>query len=42
MSTAEIVEQVMTVRRKRAAGRSRSPGWVGNVVFMGMGRPLAN
>jgi 23S rRNA (adenine2503-C2)-methyltransferase len=39
LSTAEIVEQVVLARRDaRAAGTDR----VGNVVFMGMGEPLAN
>jgi 23S rRNA (adenine2503-C2)-methyltransferase len=43
MSTAEIVEQVMDGERKLRRGRI--PGGstrVGNVVFMGMGEPLAN
>ncbi|MDQ1295160.1 MAG: rRNA (adenine2503-C2)-methyltransferase [Actinomycetota bacterium] len=39
LSTAEIVEQVVLARRDaRTAGADR----VGNVVFMGMGEPLAN
>jgi len=43
MSTAEIVEQV--VAGARALARSEVPGGTGrvsNVVFMGMGEPLAN
>src|SRR5262245_11217379 len=43
MSTAEIVEQV--VAGARALARGEVPGGVGrvsNVVFMGMGEPLAN
>jgi 23S rRNA (adenine2503-C2)-methyltransferase len=43
MSTAEIVEQVMDGARKLRRGQiSGGAGWVGNVVFMGMGEPLAN
>jgi len=43
LSTAEIVEQVVSGARQLAAGEV--PGGVGrvsNVVFMGMGEPLAN
>ncbi len=43
MSTAEIVEQVMS--GARALSRNQVPGGAGrvsNVVFMGMGEPLAN
>jgi len=43
MSTAEIVEQVLA--GARALGRGEvpgGPGRVSNVVFMGMGEPLAN
>jgi 23S rRNA (adenine2503-C2)-methyltransferase len=43
MSTAEIVEQV--VAGARALGRGEVPGGAGrvsNVVFMGMGEPMAN
>jgi 23S rRNA (adenine2503-C2)-methyltransferase len=43
LSTAEIVEQV--VAAARAAGRGEiggGPGRLSNVVFMGMGEPLAN
>jgi 23S rRNA (adenine2503-C2)-methyltransferase len=43
MSTAEIVEQVMDGERKLRRGRiPGGSGQVGNVVFMGMGEPLAN
>ncbi|WP_242659637.1 23S rRNA (adenine(2503)-C(2))-methyltransferase RlmN [Thermostaphylospora chromogena] len=43
MSTAEIVEQVVAAARALAAGEvPGGPGRVSNVVFMGMGEPLAN
>jgi 23S rRNA (adenine2503-C2)-methyltransferase len=43
MSTAEIVEQVVAAARALAAGKvPGGPGRVNNVVFMGMGEPLAN
>jgi 23S rRNA (adenine2503-C2)-methyltransferase len=43
MSTAEIVEQVMDGERKLRRGQiPGDSGRVGNVVFMGMGEPLAN
>lgn len=43
LSTAEIVEQVMDGARQLAQGKvAGGPGRVGNVVFMGMGEPLAN
>jgi 23S rRNA (adenine2503-C2)-methyltransferase len=43
MSTAEIVEQVMDGERKLDRGQiPGGPGQVNNVVFMGMGEPLAN
>jgi 23S rRNA (adenine2503-C2)-methyltransferase len=43
MSTAEIVEQVMAGERKLRRGQiPGGSGRVGNVVFMGMGEPLAN
>lgn len=43
MSTAEIVEQVVAGARMLAAGEvAGGPGRVSNVVFMGMGEPLAN
>ena len=40
LSVGEIVEQV--VRAARAAGNGSTPRRVSNVVFMGMGEPLAN
>lgn len=43
LSTAEIVAQVMdAARRLRDAELPGGPGRVNNVVFMGMGEPLAN
>ncbi|GGK75619.1 putative dual-specificity RNA methyltransferase RlmN [Planomonospora parontospora subsp. parontospora] len=43
MSTAEIVEQVVAGARELAGGEvPGGPGRVSNVVFMGMGEPLAN
>jgi 23S rRNA (adenine2503-C2)-methyltransferase len=43
MSTAEIVEQVMDGARRLHRGQvPGGPGRVNNVVFMGMGEPLAN
>jgi 23S rRNA (adenine2503-C2)-methyltransferase len=43
LSTAEIVEQVVAGARALASGRvAGGPGRVSNVVFMGMGEPLAN
>ena len=43
MSAAEIVEQVVAGARSLARGEvAGGPGRVGNVVFMGMGEPLAN
>jgi 23S rRNA (adenine2503-C2)-methyltransferase len=43
MSTAEIVEQVVAGARALARGNvPGGPGRVSNVVFMGMGEPLAN
>ncbi|GGF38757.1 putative dual-specificity RNA methyltransferase RlmN [Marmoricola endophyticus] len=43
MSTAEIVEQVLAGSRALANGEvPGGPGRVSNVVFMGMGEPLAN
>ncbi|GLW62619.1 putative dual-specificity RNA methyltransferase RlmN [Actinomadura rubrobrunea] len=43
LSTAEIVEQVTAGARAMAAGRiPGGPGRVSNIVFMGMGEPLAN
>jgi 23S rRNA (adenine2503-C2)-methyltransferase len=43
MSTAEIVDQVVAGARSLARGEvPGGPGRVSNVVFMGMGEPLAN
>ncbi|MEU1876354.1 23S rRNA (adenine(2503)-C(2))-methyltransferase RlmN [Streptosporangium sp. NPDC020072] len=43
MSTAEIVEQVVAGARALASGEvPGGPGRISNVVFMGMGEPLAN
>jgi 23S rRNA (adenine2503-C2)-methyltransferase len=43
MSTAEIVEQVVDGARRLDRGEVEGgPGRVSNVVFMGMGEPLAN
>ena len=43
LSTAEIVEQVMAGARALDRGEiAGGPGRVSNVVFMGMGEPLAN
>jgi 23S rRNA (adenine2503-C2)-methyltransferase len=43
LSTGEIVEQVVTGARVLASGRAGGrPGRLSNVVFMGMGEPLAN
>jgi 23S rRNA (adenine2503-C2)-methyltransferase len=43
MSTAEIVEQVLAGARSLARGEvAGGPGRVSNVVFMGMGEPMAN
>jgi 23S rRNA (adenine2503-C2)-methyltransferase len=43
MSTAEIVEQVVSAARALARGDvPGGPGRVSNVVFMGMGEPMAN
>lgn len=43
LSTAEIVEQVLAGARSLARGEVvGGPGRVSNVVFMGMGEPLAN
>jgi len=43
MSAAEIVEQVVAGARALARGEVRGgPGRVSNVVFMGMGEPMAN
>ena len=42
LSTGEIVEQVVTAARQMARGDLGEPGRLSNVVFMGMGEPLAN
>jgi 23S rRNA (adenine2503-C2)-methyltransferase len=43
LSTAEVVEQVLAGARALARGEvAGGPGRVSNVVFMGMGEPLAN
>jgi len=43
LSTAEIVHQVVSAQRQLdAAEVPGGPGRIGNVVFMGMGEPLAN
>jgi 23S rRNA (adenine2503-C2)-methyltransferase len=43
LSTAEIVEQVLAGARALATGQiPGGPGRISNVVFMGMGEPLAN
>jgi 23S rRNA (adenine2503-C2)-methyltransferase len=43
LSTAEIVEQVVAAARSAARGEvAGGPGRLSNVVFMGMGEPLAN
>jgi 23S rRNA (adenine2503-C2)-methyltransferase len=43
MSTAEIVEQVVSAARTLSRGEvPGGPGRVSNVVFMGMGEPMAN
>ncbi|HEY3016542.1 MAG TPA: 23S rRNA (adenine(2503)-C(2))-methyltransferase RlmN, partial [Nocardioides sp.] len=43
MSTAEIVEQVVDGARALARGEiAGGPGRVSNIVFMGMGEPMAN
>jgi 23S rRNA (adenine2503-C2)-methyltransferase len=42
LSTAEIVEQVVAGARAVRRGEAGPPGRLSNVVFMGMGEPLAN
>jgi 23S rRNA (adenine2503-C2)-methyltransferase len=42
MSAAEIVDQVVAGARMLASGELGEPARVSNVVFMGMGEPLAN
>ena len=42
LSTAEIVDQVRAAARTLRDGEFGEPGRLSNVVFMGMGEPLAN
>src|ERR1700761_9335169 len=42
LSTAEIVEQVLAGARSARRGELGTPPRLSNVVFMGMGEPLAN
>ena len=42
LSTGEIVEQVRLAARAARDGAMGEPGRLSNVVFMGMGEPLAN
>ena len=42
LSAAEIVEQVRTAMAAAESGALGGPARVTNVVFMGMGEPLAN
>jgi 23S rRNA (adenine2503-C2)-methyltransferase len=42
LSTGEIVEQVVTAARQMARGDLGGPARLSNIVFMGMGEPLAN
>lgn len=42
LSTAEIVDQVRAAARALRDGEVGEPGRLSNVVFMGMGEPLAN
>ena len=42
LSTAEIVEQVRLARVAASEGRVGKPRRLSNIVFMGMGEPLAN
>ncbi|MFT4201876.1 23S rRNA (adenine(2503)-C(2))-methyltransferase RlmN [Gordonia sp. (in: high G+C Gram-positive bacteria)] len=42
LSTAEIVDQVRSAARTLRDGEFGEPGRLSNVVFMGMGEPLAN
>ncbi|AXE38465.1 23S rRNA (adenine(2503)-C(2))-methyltransferase RlmN [Acidipropionibacterium virtanenii] len=42
MSTAEIVAQVLAADRLLASGAVPGAGRVSNIVFMGMGEPMAN
>ncbi|WP_018180001.1 23S rRNA (adenine(2503)-C(2))-methyltransferase RlmN [Jongsikchunia kroppenstedtii] len=42
LSTAEIVDQVRAAARAMRDGEVGEPGRLSNIVFMGMGEPLAN
>ena len=42
LSAGEIVEQVRLAARMARGGALGPPGRLSNVVFMGMGEPLAN
>ena len=42
LSTAEILEQVRVAARDAESGLLGRPGRLSNIVFMGMGEPLAN
>ncbi len=42
LSTAEIVDQVVSAARATARGETGAPARLSNVVLMGMGEPLAN
>ncbi|WP_344971497.1 dual-specificity RNA methyltransferase RlmN [Salinactinospora qingdaonensis] len=43
LSTGEIVDQIVSVARDLERGEvAGGPGRIGNIVFMGMGEPLAN
>ena len=42
LSTAEILEQVRVAARDAETGLLGEPGRLSNIVFMGMGEPLAN
>jgi len=43
LSTGEIVDQVVSIARDLARGEvAGGPGRISNIVFMGMGEPLAN
>ena len=42
LSTGEIVEQVVTAARQMARGELGGSARLSNIVFMGMGEPLAN
>src|SRR5690625_7346037 len=42
LSSAEILEQVRIANRMLATGEIPGGGRISNIVFMGMGEPLAN